>query len=229
MSTHAQFVEASGNTKLGRIPCVTVEQSTCWRGCALWEKCYAFGGRVRMNWDKVTSHTWGSAWAEVVRKIAALPRWQPWRYAVAGDLPGANARINAREFKQLVKANGGKPGWTYTHKPLTPTNVALLRFALRRGFTINVSANSPAHADEIANQFPDLPIATLMPEGPGRHALTPEGRSITQCPAQFIEEMTCAHCLLCAMPGRTHMVGFKPEGGHASKRFVTHLLERTNQ
>ena len=70
---------------------------------------------------------------------------QLWRHNQAGDLPGRGNKIDLRLLAELVAANRQRRGFTYTHKPLTAANVAAIMGATRDGFTVNVSANSPAH------------------------------------------------------------------------------------
>ena len=95
------------------------------------------------------------------------------RYAQAGDLPGADDVVDAELLRQLVIANRGKRVIAFTHKPVlpdTPTaarNRYVIAAANNVGFTVNLSANTPAEADRLA----DLAIAQFI-------------QAITQCSAQ---------------------------------------------
>jgi hypothetical protein len=84
------------------------------------------------------------------------------------------------------------------------------------GFTINLSANNLAHADELAAL--DIgPVAVVLPAGfDGRHTQTPAGRRVAQCPATY-RDTTCADCGLCAKRDRKVIVGFPAHGVHKRK------------
>ena len=51
-----------------------------------------------------------------MHKIAALPVNDLWRHNQAGDLPGDGELIDKPKLRQLIKANHGKRGFTYSHK-----------------------------------------------------------------------------------------------------------------
>jgi hypothetical protein len=101
----------------------------------------------------VSEGTRGGSWDELCAKVAALPKRTLWRYAQAGDLPGADDAIDAQLLWQLVVANRGKRVIAFTHKPVlldTATaarNRCIVAVANAAGFTINLSANNPAEAD----------------------------------------------------------------------------------
>lgn len=84
------------------------------------------------------------------------------RHNQAGDLPGKGGEIDA-EALQLVEANQGKRGFTYTHKPMTAANMAAVKAANDSGFTVNLSANNLTHADELA-ALAIAPVVTVLPE-----------------------------------------------------------------
>ena len=168
-----------------------------------------------MIWEEVErgiNTRWNSkfenAWLAIMKKIARFPTGQLWRHNQAGDLPnrGAdNETIDPVKLGQLVKANYKKNGYTYTHKPATPQNIALISFANENGFTINLSANDPAHADSLARH--GLPIAVVVGDKPIKK--TPGGLPVAMCPAQDKKKnITCAVCKLCANPNRRAVVGF---------------------
>ncbi len=61
---------------------------------------------------------------------------------MAGDLPGHGDRIDTLMLAELVEASRGRRGFTYSHKPASRENLAEIRRANRKGFTINLSANT---------------------------------------------------------------------------------------
>ena len=137
----------SGNEKTGPIPVSTSSRTTCPPSCAFYSKgCYAKGGPLALHWAKVSSGERGSNMSTFLSQIRALPTGQLWRHNQAGDLPGRGNRINRRELDQLAKANQGKRGWTYTHKPVIATrgvsqetiwsNRSAVKSALRQGFAV---------------------------------------------------------------------------------------------
>jgi hypothetical protein len=114
----------------------------------------------------------GGSWSEFCAKVAALRPGRLWRYAQAGDLPGYGPQINAELFSELVAANAGRNAIAFTHKPVLGDdpvaieNRRLIAAAVKAGFTVNLSADNPAHADGLA----DLGIA------PGRDRARPSLR-----------------------------------------------------
>ncbi len=211
-----RLTEISNNKKVGHIPTTTTEPASCPDSCPLKAGvCYAKKGRTRMIWDEVAtgiSKRWGSTfandWENTIKKIARFPTGQLWRHNQAGDLPnrGAdNETIDPVKLGQLVKANRKKNGFTYTHKPDTAENIALIKSANQNGFTINLSANDPAHADQLARH--GLPIAVVVGDKPIKK--TAGGLPVAMCPAQDKKKnITCAVCKLCANPNRRAVVGF---------------------
>jgi hypothetical protein len=149
-------------------------------------------------------------WDEFCNQIRQLPAGQLWRHNQAGDLPGVGDQLDGAALGQLVEANQGKKGFTYTHKPLTPGNVELLRQANQAGFTINVSANNLAEADQAAHT--GLPVVTLLPTGSAKHGQTASGAKWVTCPAQLNDKVSCVTCRLCARQDRGCIVGFLPHG-----------------
>jgi hypothetical protein len=99
-----------------------------------------------------------------------------WRYAQAGDLPGADDAIDAELLGRLVIANRGKKVIAFTHKPVLPStataarNRCIIAVANTVGFTINLSANNPAEADALV----DLeigPVVTILAHDYARRAV----------------------------------------------------------
>lgn len=215
----------SDNVKTGPIPVSTTGRQSCPPACPLRKKgCYADGGPLGMHWDKVTNGERGEALLAFADKIRQLPENQVWRHNQAGDLPGEGDRIDADGLETLVQANRGKRGFTYSHKPilgsgnLETTNRASIRWANREGFTVNLSGNTPAHADALADADAG-PVVCLLPEGAPLTSATPKGRKIIVCPAQRedLPGMTCAKCQLCARADRSVIVGFLAHGSARKK------------
>jgi hypothetical protein len=238
------FTQVSQNAKTGPIPVTITEKASCWTGCALYEKgCYAFYGALGHFWSGVSEGTRGGSWEELCAKVAALPKRTLWRYAQAGDLPGTDDAIDAELLWQLIVANHGKRVIAFTHKPVLPETAAaaqnrcVIAAANAAGFTINVSANSPAEADMLA-ELKIGPVATILAHDYARRAVrhraksrpdewvetiaewrdriaglpirTPAGRRIAICPATYTDA-TCKSCGACAEP-REAVIGFPAHG-----------------
>jgi len=177
----------------------TSDRRTCPDSCPLKANgCYVVGP-VGWHWDKVTAGKRG------------------------GDLPGENEVIDGAMLADLVKANTGRNGFTYTHKPVldrqngpVKENREAIAAANRDGFTVNLSANGLKHADELA-ALGIGPVATILPDGITENTTTPAGRKVVICPAQKIDGMNCARCRLCARGQRSVVVGFMPHGAAKKK------------
>ena len=162
------FIAASQNAKTGPIPVSIVERASCWSGCALYENgCYAEAGALGMHWDRISRGEAGGSWSEFCAKIAALRPGRLWRYAQAGDLPGYGAKIDGALLEELVAANAGKNAIAFSHKPVLGNdrvaveNRRLIAAAIKAGFTINLSADNPAHADRLA-ELGIVPVVTVL-------------------------------------------------------------------
>jgi len=221
----------SRNGKVGKIPVSTTSADTCPDACPLKSKgCYAASGPLNLHWQKVTEGNAGGKWSAFVKSIAALPLGQAWRHNQAGDLPGVNGAIDTAKLDALVTANKGKMGWTYTHKPMTSAkNRAAVASANAAGFTINLSADTLAKADELAS-LAIGPVVVVLDAKDGAKAdcLTPEGRRVVTCPATYRDDISCGGgkvslgvgkgsidtkaCLLCARINRPTIVGFPAHG-----------------
>ena len=212
----------STNSKTGPIPVSTSSAETCPHACPLSVGgCYAKGGPLAIHWAKVTRHERGTDWRKFCKAIAALPAGTLWRHNAAGDLPSRDrVKIDRVKFTGLVLANTGRLGFTFTHyDALISHNAALITWANMHGFTVNLSANNPAHADLLCETGAG-PVAVIMPSDCGRRTFTPAGRPIVQCPATYLPDKTCATCGLCAVANRSVVVGF-PAHGSGTKRAET--------
>ena len=220
MTTY-HITTVSNNRKTGRIPVTTTSRDTCPDSCPLKKSgCMADGGPLAMHWSKVSNGVRGGDLKTLTAIIKKFPVDQVWRHNQAGDLPGEGDSINAAELATIVKANRGRRGFTYTHKPATAENIEAIRHANENGFTVNLSANGPAHVDELAVH--GLPIATIMPEGCKAVEYTASGIKIVRCPAYKTDKLTCANCQLCAKPDRSYVIGL-PVHGSGKKKAAAHI------
>lgn len=207
----------SGNAKTGKIPVSTSTATTCPDTCPLKQGgCYAKSGPLGLHWQAVTNGKRGNSWDDFIKQIESLPAGQLWRHNQAGDLPGENLAIDVQALNQLVTANIGKRGFTYTHKPTTPENLKAIRHANQNGFTINLSANNSAHADQLI-ALNAGPVVTILPENSNKVGFTPAGNKIVVCPAQTNTKTSCADCKLCQRADRDYIIGFIVHGSGKKK------------
>lgn len=213
---------SSGNTKTGRMPVATSGRNTCPKTCSLRDNgCYAEWGRLRIHWDKVTSGERGVSFREFLAKVRALP-YIPWRYGQAGDLPHRNGHLG-QSVLDLADANDGRKGWAYTHHdPGIGDNDEYIRGANAAGFTINLSADNPSHADELL-KYDCGPVVTVLEENlEDAPKKTPGGTRIVVCPEQTGRTDSCSTCggrngPLCADPDRSYVIGFLAHGTYKKK------------
>lgn len=118
---------------------------------------------------------------------------------------------------ELVHANIGRSGFTYTHKPPTAQNLNLVQYANALGFVINWSANRLSEVDTLWEKTGG-PVATVLPSDhiAYRHVWTHEGRRVLVCPAMREKKVTCNNCRLCADPDRDYAIGFPAHGTEAA-------------
>ena len=226
----------SSNRKVGPIPVSTSSKDTCPNACPLKDAgCYGDGGPVNIHWKAVTNGERGMDFDAFCKAVSRLVKHQLWRHNQVGDLPGKGDTLDSGKLAQLVKANKGKHGFTFTHKPATLENVEAVRAANDGGFTINWSANNLAHADELV-PLNAGPVATVLPAELERHSVkkqwtesmtdyrarikglaTPNGHKVTVCPATYQDDMSCMRCGLCAKSKRTAVVGFPAHGMRKAK------------
>lgn len=232
----------SRNEKTGPIPVSTTESATCPDACPLLNICYASGGPLGILWRALSSSTAGETfstgkgntcqsltWEQFCGKVASFAPGTLWRHNQAGDLPGIGDRIDRAALDELVDANVGKRGWTYTHKPVTgkhgQANRKAIAQANARGFTINLSADNLAEADTLAAAGIG-PVVVVLPEsiqGKQDGLRTPDGRKVVVCPATYMggidyTRTDCSLCQLCQRQ-RSSIVGFPAHG--ASRRKVS--------
>jgi hypothetical protein len=218
-----QFTRISRNSKTGPMPVTTTSEETCPSACPLKHNgCFADSGPLALLWRKVTERKAGIAWNDAMAQIAKLPNGTLWRHNQAGDLPGIGDAIDGIALKALVRANKGKRGFTYTHKPVSrnacpqeQANTHSVAYANAKGFAVNLSADTLAEADQLA----DLaigPVVVVLPTEQVTATKTPNGRTVAICPAVLSDNVNCVSCGLCAMIDRKSIIGFPAHG--TSKR-----------
>jgi hypothetical protein len=163
-----------------------------------------------MAWDKVPER--GGDVAALCASIAALPDGQLWRHNVAGDLPGDGENVDPVALGEIVRANIGRRGFTYTHKKSADA-IDWAAHATRWGFTVNLSADDAGEADALAET--GLPVCAIVPSDTPEKSETPAGRTIIVCPAQTRDDVTCETCGLCARADRRVIIGFRAHGTRA--------------
>jgi hypothetical protein len=225
MKTHLTY--QSKNQKTGPIPVSTSSSCTCPDACPFkGNGCYGDGGPLQLHWRAVTNETRGTSWQSFVRQIFELPSGQLWRHNQVGDLPGLNNDIDRNKLEDLVIANKGKRGFTYTHKPPTRRNLELIHSANEQGFTINLSANGLDHADRLVKT--GLPVTVVLPseDVDKRSQFTPAGHKVVTCPAARSERINCSTCALCQKQDRGFIIGFPAHG--ARKSIVSKIVRQVS-
>ena len=212
MSQSVAWVQRSSNAKTGPIPVTYSSRTTCPTTCPLVGKCYGEDFFTARVWNRVDKGE-GVDWSTLCANVKALPSNQAWRMNVTGDLPRNDDGVDVAKLRQLTKANEGKRGYTYTHNA-DAQSLAAVKEANEGGFTINLSANSLSHADELANANVG-PVVTLLPIDAPAQTHTPQGKRVIVCPAQTRDDVTCATCLLCARRDRKVIIGFRAHGSRA--------------
>ncbi len=223
MLTHLTI--KSDNAKTGPIPVSTSSGKTCPSTCPLLNNgCYAQNGPLNWHWGKVTAGIRGLGWKQFLKAIASLPAGQVWRHNQAGDLPGIHTKIDAVKLAQLVDANKGKRGFTFTHKPVigNASNAKAVKQANAKGFTVNLSANSMTEADALL-ALKIAPVVVVVDQNAPRVSYTPAGNKVVVCPAQQRDDVTCASCKLCSVQQRA-VIGFRAHG--TSKNKVSKLVSK---
>lgn len=206
----------SANVKTGPIPVSTTSSDSCPRTCGQYATCYAKSGPLAMHWKAVSAGQRGMDLEAFAATIAKLPEGSLWRHNQAGDLPGVDAEIDAVALSQIVEANRGKRGFTYTHKPMTESNMAAVRNANENGFTVNLSADTLADADRL-KALNVGPVAVVVPMTVSENFTTPAGNKAVICPATQRDNVSCASCKLCAWTGRQVIIAFPAHGTKAKQ------------
>ena len=197
----------STNRKTGAMPVSYSTKEWCPDTCPLKKHgCYAKHGHTGIHWRKVTAGERGTDWDTFVSKVRHLPKGGIWRHNVAGDLPIFDHGM----IRQLIKANTGKGGFTYTHHLPTAENAGIIAESNANGFTVNLSADTTAKADTYV-ELGIAPVVTLLPTDSAKVTFTPKGRKVVRCPAETSKKVTCQSCRLCQKTDRP-IIGFTPHG-----------------
>lgn len=209
----ARLTVRSMNRKTGPIPVSSTDMASCPPSCPHLDRgCYAGYGKAGSHWKNVAAR--GVPWAAFCAQVKALPAGVLWRHNEAGDLPGHGAELDVGALAALVRANRGKHGFTFTHKPLTrAVERRAVAAANAAGFRINLSADSLEAADRLA-ALGIAPVAVVVPAGTKGPLRTPGGRQVVVCPATT-HDLTCERCGLCAK-ARVAIVAFPAHGQGAS-------------
>ena len=211
------FTAVSSNTKTGQIPTSTTERASCPTTCAFYDKgCYAKSGPQAIHWRKVSNAERGVSWAEFTKLIRKIAKGQLWRHNVAGELPHNDGNIDYLQLRQLIDANKGKKGYTYTHHILNDHNVIAVQNSNALGFTVNASCESVDEADRVMTEYNIPAVAVVNSEKNDRFYKTANGRKVITCPATIHENVTCATCGLCQVADRDYILAF-PAHGNAKK------------
>jgi hypothetical protein len=226
------ITRSTANAITGPIMVTTSPRATCPLSCAfrkggkgeLAGLCYAEHGALGgFVWTLLDRTAAGRAimnnirvhdFVELLYTIRSLEPGELWRHNIAGDLPTNNrSTIDVTTLRLMVDANRGRRGFTFTHYD-TLTNLAnreAIRHANENGFTINLSGNSLAHADELAD-LRIAPVTVILPAATTENTKTPKGRTVVICPTST-HGVTCAECGLCARSSRSTIIGFPASGG----------------
>lgn len=199
----------SANVKTGPIPVSTTERASCPSDCKMKAECYAASGPLALHWAAVSAGSRGTDWATFTDAIAALPDGQLWRHNQAGDLPQVDGTIDPALLGDLVAANIGKRGFTYSHHR-DAESINWIRHANQWGFTVNLSANDLHDADALADADAG-PVVVVLPSTQTSNTTTPKGRPVIVCPATQRDDVSCATCQLCQRQ-RAAIVGFPAHG-----------------
>jgi threonine dehydrogenase-like Zn-dependent dehydrogenase len=180
-------------------------------------ECYAASGPLALHWAAVSAGIRGTDWGRFCTLIAALPEGQLWRHNQAGDLPKIGGTVDPVKLGQLVAANRGKRGFTFSHHR-DRASLAWIRHANEWGFTVNLSANDLHDADYLADTGAG-PVVVVLPSTQSQNTVTPAGRRVVVCPATQRDDVSCATCQLCQRQ-RDTIVGFP---AHGSRHRVINL------
>jgi len=230
--TQVSFVRISHNKKTGPIPVSSTEMSTCPSNCSFKNNgCYAEYHHVGMHWRRLSAGETGMGWHDFCNQVRNLPKGTIWRHNAAGDLPGDDNAINHAQLDMLVKANKGKRGFTFTHKPVgfsgqPLVNARAIYAANKNGLTVNLSADNLAQVDEYV-KLGIAPIVTVLPKDTTKAVKTPAGNHVIVCPAVVREDIQCVNCRICTLSNRKAVVGFPAHG--VKRNAVSQLVQIRKQ
>jgi len=184
-------------------------------------ECYADTGPLAIHWSAVSTGSRGTDIGTFCHAISSLPDGQLWRHNQAGDLPGNGHTVDPVALGQIVHANLGRRGFTYSHYR-DAESLRWIRHANEWGFRINLSANSLEDADTLAASGAG-PVVCVLPSTQTKNTFTPAGRAVIVCPATIRDDVSCATCQICQRE-RAFIVGFPAHG--TKKRVIDIKLAR---
>jgi hypothetical protein len=222
----------TSNKKLGFMATSISHKDTCPDTCSFKKGgCYGLGGPMNLHWTRATEGKYGHDWDTFLENVRSLPRGFTFRHNQVGDLPEGetNLDIDIPKMVQLIKATSHLKAYTYTHKPVlqskaeahnvSQSTIEANRFIVKKsneeGFTVNISCDGLHEVDE-AVALNIGPVTTVLPLGAPHKQVTEGGNKVIVCPAQTIEHMTCAKCMLCDKQ-RSVVVGFLAHGNSKNK------------
>lgn len=156
-------------------------------------------------------------WEQLLSKIKKIPRLQLWRHNTAGDLPNNQGKIDNNMIRELIEANKGRRGFTFTHHQLTKDNLEIIKYANQNGFTINASTESVETADYIMSNHNIPAVAVVSSKEKRRFFNTKSGRQVIVCPSTIHDDVTCNTCRICYQSNRRAIVAFPAHGTAKNK------------
>jgi len=207
--------------KVGDMPTSYSPRKTCPDTCSLKNNgCYGDNFPIRLHWDRM-SNDQNDNWDEFVSSVRKFRQENPkrlWRYNIVGDIVGNNTKIDFPRLKKLVKANNGGDVIAYTHKYTRQENLAHIRYAVKRGFNINLSADNTGDA-LVLRKKTNLPVTAVLSVTKNQYEKMTNGErqdyrsnlsvnKIVICPEQTGAVKDCQSCKLCSNPKRKSIVGF---------------------
>lgn len=231
MNTRFSFTRTSGNSKTGPIATSMTTSDSCPDTCSLkGAGCYARFGMAGMHWRKLDQKAAAGEALDLqafIGSILALPKGAAFRHNVAGDLPDSqtlDAIAAAAQARNLQ-------GWTYTHRHDESMQPSIAQANAAPGFAVNLSAESPVHADQLKALSVGPVVTVVTPDewsGGTNTSKTPAGNTLVRCPAEYIDSMNCAACMLCAVSTRKGIVAFTAHGSGKNKAAAS-VLEDTRR
>ena len=228
---------ASGNSKIGRIPATWSTMDTCPPSCPMLKvpegkkapPCYYFGGyRTGAQGRRLAENKNGRALdpEQFIGWVLTLPVGQLWRDRVGGDqipdldLDPTGETLSASQLREVTRANKRRKarGFGYCHYDVLDNwrNRESLTRANQDGFTLNASANNIPHALRIKAAAPALPIAVMVPSDYTIKSQVIDGLHIVLCPNHWNKAIDCQRCGLCAISDRDYAIAL-PAHGTAKK------------
>ena len=207
--------------KVGDMPTSYSPRKTCPDTCSLKKNgCYGERFPIRLHWDRY-SKSENNNWDEFVSSVRKFRQENPdrlWRYNIVGDIVGNNTKIDFPRLKKLVKANNGGDVIAYTHKYTRQENLAHIRYAVKRGFNINLSADNTEDAISLHKKT-KLPTTAVLSVTKKQYDKLSDSEKqdyrsnlsvnkIVICPEQTGAVKDCQSCKLCSNPKRKSIVGF---------------------